>query len=684
MLINSQEFLAFCKSTSSSVTFTGPELEKIFTVLDLPSLSENSLKTVPGFVLNTALEGALKIISKVNEEGKIERKMGYVMTDDDAAITDLPPGYILRKEKGTLKIVEKQYFDAPFTEAKKNILKTYLTNKLEEISRLEEHSEKPSDTSVYPVERKLLDATEFTDRVEGIKNILTNITDLLKNYEENKTEISSRIQSVLAMISEAKNNFTTVFVDPKASKEHKQFLEEIDKEQIFVEMVSDCTKIASGKIALTLEELPEIVDILLRAGEADPEIQRFTGSSILEKLDKSDLAPEQKQFLRKIIKKTSTLADLKSQAKQAIDSDNVVRMQELQDEMRDLYEDVMRNSWKDESLIRINTDFLLSMRSSINDLLVQFGEKAKSFTSAAMNKKSFAARVKYQFKRLFVRAKIDPRKVVYISEIAENSAFHLDLVNFKKAATDGYVETVKLGIKPFTDALAKVKELPSNKVDEKGLPEQLKAIAHLRTAFDTVQPVAQELFALQGVASLKGTLSFEIVAKSLSISDVPLTAENFLRNLESVSGAGKYKRLALGLLKMVDSSDATKAISNIQNKNPLSDEQEALLKKTYTEWFEKIVSQTANHRSDLSANNLPNLRLLATFNDAPAEYVTLFRTPQTGQYVIDAYKTKSNVTVPSGQAQAIVSNLSDFVAQLKQAEQLLAKRTVEAAGESEA
>ena len=211
-----------------------------------------------------------------------------------------------------------------------------------------------------------------------------------------------------------------------------------------------------------------------------------------------------------MIKQTETFTNLKEQATQAIDGSDVIRMQELQDELRDFYEDLMRSSWKNknENLNNLDGVFIDNVRASINDLLQQFKSKVSSFEGVVKNKKGYVARVKYQFKRLFARVKRLP-ELKYRSENSVNKAdFGLDLVDFQKAATDDYVATVKSGIKSYGDTLNQATNLliqASDNINEaiktNAIAQLPNAIANLKTQIESLEVIQQQRQQLKNMVS---------------------------------------------------------------------------------------------------------------------------------------------------------------------------------------
>ncbi len=329
----------------------------------------------------------------------------------------------------------------------------------------------------------------------------------------------------------------------------------------------------------------------------------------------------------------------------------------------------MRNSWKEDKLVKIDSDFLVSMRNSINDLLQQFSKKAESFTSAAMNKKSFADRVKYRFKRLFVRATIDPRKMRYRSEFARDSNLRLDLVDFKKAATDGYVTTVKSGIDGYGKNLKTVNKAEgdlSRKLaseDEQKRAEALSELSStlktLETQIDSAKVVQQQLLVLKGIADCDGTLTYKKVKPSLSM-DIPDGPRVFLERMKSTGQGHRstfYKESAHILLEQNGSPQAKTIIESLKNNKDLDDEpqQKEFLSKLYVTWRGKIGDK-------LSLRETPDrtdLLLVALLQSkaADAAYLAMLRSPVTGGYVLDAYINRRDVTVPSDQAKTIGKQL---------------------------
>gem|GEM_PF-3807926 len=602
VLINSQEFLAFCQESNSEVTFTGPELEKIFTLLDLPSLSEANLEEMSLYELGN-LKGSV-MPSITNKSGEIYTFKGSLKIALNFINSIAIDGSVDRK-KSEIRSVKTQVLDFIFPEDKKDILTNYLENRLNEVSRL------------------------------------------------------LRINSL-------KKDFSEEGIDSKSQEEFLLFLKKIDYKN--ADELSKTFQFVESKENYNEENLSALVDNLLSSAKIGPEFQKLISSRILENLDKKDLTPEQKQFVEKIIKQTETFSNLKAQATEAINANDVVRMQELQDELRDCYEDIIRNNWKDETSTTIDGDFLKSMRTSINELLQQFNQKAQSFVGAAKGGKSFTNRVKYRFKRLFIRVKNFP-KLKYRSESSGNKAdFGLDLVDFKKAATDGYVATLK----EKSERLANVLR---NAQDSALSPEATtQALKDLKDQMKTFDFVVQEVLALQGIASLGGTLPKAMVREAFKVSDLPDVASfdsTFLFNLQKASGSRRYKNLMIGLLEMDGSNP--KLIEKIStNVIDLGLEEKKVVENLFKIWRNKFTNQKIlGESSSISLTNLPDLRLLAEFNGASPEFMNVLRTPETAQYAVDGYK--GDVAVPSGQAKSIVTQLSLFIKNITAAKNLLAE-----------
>ncbi len=707
VFINSQEFLAFCKAKPSPVTFTDNELKEIFTVLDLPSLSslesmnlknleelESDLKRKWDSIqrdevlskdkkdaLSTYLKNRLDKVSKLAEEElndhkafkkdqegmNLEKKKNYFDERKDTInimVEELLNSIVNRKGIDT-QIADINLMIGSF-KVKVNFLK-FDDEKYPGMEKSFNQLETTVDNARIVIH--FADLTLKVNQIEANDVIhMQELQDELKSLSEAVSKIydgksKKELLSSIKELSDSLNGSINTLLTPEQRQKVTKFF---DLKAQATQAIEDGNVIRMQELQDDLRDFYEVVSKIY-----DGKSKKELLSSIKELSDSLNgsintlLTPEQRQKVTKFF-------DLKAQATQAIEDGNVIRMQELQDDLRDFYEATLRAF--------DGTSFLQDVRYSINELLGEIKEKAQSFTSVTTNKKSFVERVKYRFKRLFVRATLDPRKLRYRSEFAVNKAgFGLNLVDFKKAATDGYVETVESGIKTFTDSLAKVKSLQKLKADGNGSQGLDEALTTLRSAMGNVQTVAQEVFALQGVASLKGTLSLKTVEKYLKTFDLAPNEDEFLRRLRWASGAKPYKELAVGLLKTVDSKDVGLAIENIEKNTELNNkEQEEVLKNLYKTWF-KSIARDGKGMKDMSLENLSNLRLLATFNGASAEYVNVLRTPQTGQYVLDAYKTRSNVKVPSDQAKAIVSKLSDFskvVVQLEEAERLLAKETV--------
>jgi hypothetical protein len=586
-------------------------------------------------------------IKAIVEEG--QQKSFEVAEEKDQSLStvDLIETELSRNKKAQDEVTEELTDEATIPKRRQQLTELLSRLKEEEQKLVDENREVPRE-----IKKPLLTKVVLQERMNTINTMVEELKILLNGPIIDKSAVDSQISNIKTIIGRLHEKFEK-YIEPSLSRVPLSVKSVMDDAQESYEQLI----IVADKAATIIDNLDEIFKSI---GSRNENSFSFT--------------PEEQTFVKTLIKKTETFADLRAQATQAINQSNVVRMQELQDEMRDFYEDLLRSGWKnkDEELNTLDGNFISNVRASINDLLQQFKDKASSFEGALKNKKGFIAKAKYQFKRLFARAKRFP-ELKYRSEAAENrERFGLDLVDFQKAARDGYVGTVKSTIKSFTDALKDVKNLSAQGDQEVSLA-QFEA---LKTTRDNVQPVMREVSALQGVAFLKGTVSFESVQKYLNIFDVPSTPASFFTHLEKEAGTARYKEVALGLLKKVNSEEATQAIKNIEEKKFLTPSQERLLADRYGKWFKEIDDHTGIHRASVSLENLTALRLLATFNGAPAEYVNLFSTPSTGQYVIDAYKARKNVKVSSNQAQAMVDKLSDFVAQFKEAELLLAKKTV--------
>jgi hypothetical protein len=609
ILINSQEFLAFCKESKSEVTFTGQELERIFALLDLPSLSEANLEEMSPYELGN-LKGSV-MPSIMHRSGESYKSKGSLKIALDFINSITIDGSVDRK-KSEIRSVKTQVLDFTFPEDKKDILTNYLENRLNEVSRL------------------------------------------------------LRIKSL-------KKDFSEEGIDSKSQEEFLLFLKKIDYKN--ADELSKTFQFVESKENYNEKNLSALVDNLLSSAKIGPEFQKLISSRILENLDKKDLTPEQKQFVRKIIKQTEAFSNLNAQATEAIDANDVVRMQELQDELRDCYEDVIRNNWKDQELTNIDGVFLQNIRKSINELLREFNEKARSFTGAAKGGKSFTERIKYKFKRLFVRLTFDTRKMRYRSELSVNKAdFGLNLVDFKKAATDGYVATLKEKSEILANVLRKAQGSNLNETAE------TQALRDLKDQMKTFDFVVQEILALKGIASLGGTLPNAMVRNAFKVSELPDADSfdsTFLSNLKKSSGSRRYKDLMIGLLKMGDSHPELIKKFSEEGFLRLSKDEQEKMKEVFKTWRNKFTNESILSKSNslISVKNLPDLRLLAEFNGASPEFMDVLRTPETAQYAVDAYK--GDVVVPSGQAKSIVTQISSFIENITTAEKLLAPKKIE-------
>ncbi len=551
LLVNSQEFLTFCKDKETTVVFSGSELQKIFTVLNLPSLSEKNIQMMSLDELAN-LDGTLsaenRFVSSVQEDGSAKRGVGSVMTDE---VSKPKKGYSI-DEKGNKSIL-KQYFDAPFTKEKKNLLVEYLRGIREEISKQEEIKKadliavdnSPAEDAAAKQELIATRLAETKNRISDIKSVLEQSPVDWDDYNQQLKDLSDIIQdgnqrlNVNGLAGEGRGLFEELEQESSSAITSLEGLATIRLRDSFTKgtlQPGDFNQYIRT-IVMKDSNLPDLV-----------ELKKF------EITKQNDLKPEQQKFIKKIVEQTETFANLKAQAQEALKNNNVIRMQELQDELRDIYEDVYRNNWKDEGLTKLDLNFLKNMRNSINNLLQQFSEKSQSFTGVVKNKKSFTDRVKYQFKRLFVRATIDPRKMRYRSEVAENTGLRLNVVDFKKAATDGYVKTVtsviEVSKKTLTSAFDLEREVSSFTQSDAKLREQalLKipdVTKKLETQINSAEVIQQQRLVLQGVADCNGTLTCESVRQSVTA----VIEKGAVKKLQLIEGGAKVEPSLAALIE---------------------------------------------------------------------------------------------------------------------------------------
>jgi hypothetical protein len=615
VLKNAQDFLSFCKESSSPVTFTAPELEKIFTVLNVPSLLEEDVKTMAPYEL-----GNLK--------------------------ADVGSG---------IKFVQ----DAPFTEEKKNILVEYLKDRGKEISK--QLKERDSLVADIDADKIRIDKFVVEEHTHTIKMRMQALQDLLNTPGVSNSEILAQRESLRVILSRYKHTVSEKTISDKALKAYQQFTQAYNEADAFLENFS-----TFSNVEVTADNLKGVVNTLLTSAETGVGLQKFISARILKNLQTSDLSIEQKQFVKKIIQQTETFAHLKAQATQAVTTADVVRMQELQDEMRDFYEDVMRNTWKDEGLTKIDGEFLGRIRNSLNELLPQFSAKASSFEGVVKNKKSVVAQVKYQFKRLLSRVKRIP-KVRYVSESAANKEnFGLHVVDFKKAATEGYVKTVKEAVDSYKKTLTNVHQvekdsLPLMQSDAKKREQaSLKipaAIKNLETHLDSAKVIRKQVEALKGIADCNGILTYKRVEQSLSLGSLPTTGEAFIKGLD-VQGDGqstRYKEAAFLLLEKDGSVTAQESKDALENQKALTKDQQTFLSKLYTSWRKGIEGtlKTGQEVTDVQ------LLTLLQRPSLTSEYLAMVRSPETGPYVLDVYTNKKDGVVPSAQAKTVVKQLQE-------------------------
>lgn len=658
-LENARGFLAFCKASSSPITFTGPELEKIFTVLDLPSLSDASLDGMSVYELGTLkgstrqtmnnksgvedtakgdLRLALSFIKAIQDDGSVNRKMGEDMGDGESPLKDGYSVYAMGSKR--TKFLNKKYFDESFTPEKRDVLVKYLESRLEKVSELLKGKEKV-DEDIDPADAYLHENEKLIRvRLEEIEKRTQNILNLLEKNPVDWDDYNLQLEELKKRIKDNSNLYTSKLP--------------VDVQEFYKTLL-----IKSEQAVKTIEQaavLPKFEN-----GQLQPnDLKQF-----VELLKTSRLQP---QFIQTLLKQADIFAQLKVQAEQAVNASNIVRMQELQDEMRDFYEDVMRNSWKDENLTKIDTTFLLSMRSSINELLEQFGKKATSFEGVVKNKKSVVAQVKYQFKRLWVRVRQAPR-LRYISELPANKeSFGLQLVDFKKAADQGYVKSVKSALDSFTK-FSKESGEQEKSLRDGNQEKRSQLVTEAKQQVGSAKVIKQQLQALKGIADCNGSLSYKKVEQSLSLGALPSTGKVFLNGLIS-RGDGestRFKEVAYLLLEKDGSQDAQTIKETLENKGSLSSGQKEFLSTLYSGWQKGIGVKLQNNPS------LSDLRMMTLLQKPPLNdaYLAMVRSPETGQYVLDVYISKKDGLVPSGQAQAIVKQLKsagqqidDFITQM--------------------
>ena len=423
ILINSQEFLAFCKDKTPPVTFTGSELENIFTILELPSFSDESLKSMSEKEIRTLKKTLTSIIFRINNAKDMPENSGK-----------------------KIDILIKKYQNNSSIDFLNNYLETRSKKVSELLEKLTVSPEEDIDNPKAPDFLKDF----FETREKTINNLVAELKVLLKDPVANKAAIDHLISEIKYI-----NNITIMLelklpksVTPDAKTDYQQLLVVANKAGTLINGIDVALKvIEKSDFVFKAENLSGLADTIRALKDCGPEIQAKFNAKVLEGINKkqSSITSEQKQFVKTIIKQTETFSNLKAQADKAIAESNVAEMQKLQHEMRDVYENVFRNDWKDKDLETINSDFTQTMRSSINDTLKQFTETIKSIDlNHAKNKPSLLDNLKYKLKRLVVRAKNFP-KIIYRSEDPANKDnFGLGLVDFKKAADDQKVERNKV------------------------------------------------------------------------------------------------------------------------------------------------------------------------------------------------------------------------------------------------
>lgn len=455
---------------------------------------------------------------------------------------------------------------------------------------------------------------------------------------------------------------------------------------------------ATFKIA-TVTDMHAVMDTLFYADPTNLVLQTRTQENALTVLSKGapdTFTPEQKQFVSTVADQAKRFFALKAQAADALKNNDVIAMQDLQDEMRDLYEDIYMSRWSDKGLIDTQATFLADVQSTLNAIISQFGQAAKTLSAITQGKKGLLSQLVYSFKR-FVTGKWG-----YSSEVADVKARGqgLQLYDFKKSAIADYVqeaqqikasgdkeaqaalETEVAALKSIaqsggvisaakvqkslsTDVLSGLKgsDLMS-KMDHPGMKSFLVDVVQL---MGIGNPAVDQNYCLDIIAALDKGIALD--------EDQQFLVENFYG-----LWGDKVKSTFTGLLDSSQLQALTAGTYGDKDVNAINfyffrklgyNQNDPLLVALggHTLSSEQLTTIKSKMTFTFTDNTTPFFRLLAELNGVLSgypmpDYLSLFDTPETRQYLQDAYNTGQDVSVDSAGAAQIVTALSSVFAQI--------------------